>query len=74
MNRKRTKTNAINADILDIGLSIRAINVCRNNDINTVKDLTNTTREKFIKFKYAGKKTIMEIEEFFRDNGLDWKL
>ena len=58
--------------IVDCGLSVRTMNICIANDINTVGDLCKLRRTDWLKFRNSGKKTLIELDDLLHDNGLDW--
>ena len=67
------KTNSLNTEISDIGLSVRAMMVCYSNNITTVEELVNMTKNEFRSLKNVGAKSIQEIDEYFEKNNLNWK-
>ena len=72
-NRKRDPKADIKAKrIVDCDLSVRTMNICIANDINTVGDLCKLRRTDWLKFRNSGKKTLIELDDLLHDNGLDW--
>ena len=58
--------------IVDCDLSVRTMNICIANDINTIGDLCKLRRTDWMKFRNSGKKTLIELNYFLNYNGLDW--
>ena len=58
--------------IVDCDLSVRTMNICMRNGINTVGDLCKLRRTDWLKFRNSGKKTLIELNYFLNYNGLDW--
>jgi transcriptional regulator with XRE-family HTH domain len=58
--------------IVDCDLSVRTMNICIANDINTIGDLCKLRRTDWLKFRNSGKKTLIELDDLLHDNGLDW--
>ena len=58
--------------IVDCDLSVRTMNICIANDINTIGDLCKLRRTDWLKFRNSGKKTLIELNYFLNYNGLDW--
>ena len=58
--------------IEDCDLSVRTMNICIANDINTIGDLCKLRRTDWLKFRNSGKKTLIELNYFLNYNGLDW--
>ena len=62
----------LNQKIEDLPLSVRAINVLRCNDIETLRDLVKIERKDFLKYRNSGKKTCTELDDLLSDKGLTW--
>lgn len=58
--------------ISDCNLSIRVKNICRQNGLETVKDVCRLHKVDWFKLRNSGKKSLCEIDDFLKDNGLDW--
>lgn len=58
------------AKVKDLGFSKRLQNVFLYGDINTVYDIVRLTKEKLLKFRNLGQKSIKELEEFLNEYGL----
>ena len=69
---KIKKTLSVN--LKSFNLSARTINILDNADIETVADLARMKRTDFLKFRNAGKKSVDELEELLKDNGLTWNM
>ena len=62
----------LRTNILDIDdFSVRAKNVFRDNEIETLNDLLEFTEKDLYKFRNMGKKTIQEILYYIKINGLE---
>jgi excisionase family DNA binding protein len=57
--------------VIDCDFSVRALNVMRRLEIQTVGDLIKTKRIELLKCRNVGRKTLAEIEEFIETNGLE---
>lgn len=49
--------------LLDLGLSVRAYNCLRQNDVETVDELTKHTQWNLLSFRQLGKRTLTNIEK-----------
>lgn len=58
------------AKVKYLGFSKRLQNVFLYGDINTVYDIVRLTKEKLLKFRNLGQKSIKELEEFLNEYGL----
>lgn len=56
--------------VRELGLSVRAMNVLKLNDIVTILDIVKLTRVDLIKMHNAGRKTLFEIEDYLAQYGL----
>lgn len=54
-------------------LSVRTLNICKANGIETLGDLTKLYKTDWLKFRNSGKKSLIEIDELLEANGLSWK-
>lgn len=59
--------------ICECDLSVRTINCLRGMGIDTIGDLKTVRLSEIAKFRNVGRKTIAELEDFSRANGLDLK-
>ena len=59
--------------ICECDLSVRTINCLRGMGIDTIGDLKTVRLSEIAKFRNVGRKTIAELEDFGRANGLDLK-
>lgn len=59
--------------IEDLLISTRLANVCKDNRINRVRDLTRYTRQEFRELKNAGEKTTIEAENLLSKAGLQFR-
>ena len=64
------KKRLLETKIEDISLSGRAFNCLRNSDINTLGDLTNHSKSDIYKIRLMGRKTLTELENLLKSNGL----
>lgn len=65
--------------IVDTELSARVKNTCEKGNVwgdsvKTVYDLIRVGKKDFLKFRNCGKKSIDEIEDFFRKHNLSWEM
>lgn len=58
--------------IEDCVVSVRAMRICKRNDINTLGDLCKLHKTDWLKFRNGGKKSLIELDDLLHDNGLDW--
>ena len=58
--------------IEDCNLSVRTMNLCKANGIETLGDLCKLHRTDWLKFRNGGKKSLAELDDLLHDNGLDW--
>lgn len=89
-NLRNTKKNIIESfpkkiqkllqtKISDTILSARVKNICENGNIwgegvKTIEELIQLGSKNLLKYRNCGKKSIDEIDEFFKKNNLDWKM
>lgn len=82
LKEKESKLSALPEEIQNIlfkkmyefDISIRALNVCKHNDIETLTDLVKLHRNQFLKLRNAGTKTVNELEQFIVSKGLHWNM
>lgn len=65
--------------ISDTILSARVKNICEKGNVwgkgvKTLEELIRLGPKELLKFRNCGKKSFDEIEDFFKENGLDWKM
>lgn len=53
-------------------LSVRTLNICHSNGIETLGDLTKIHKTDWLKFRNGGKKSLTELDDLLKANGLDW--
>lgn len=53
-------------------LSVRTLNLCKANGIETLGDLTRLHKTDWLKFRNGGKKSLTELDELLTANGLTW--
>ena len=58
--------------LADCELSVRTINICAANDIDTLGDLCKLHKTDWLRFRNGGKKSLFELDDLLHDNGLDW--
>ena len=58
--------------LADCELSVRTINICAANDIDTLGDLCKLHKTDWLKFRNGGKKSLFELDDLLHDHGLDW--
>ena len=58
--------------LVDCELSVRTLNICHANGIETLGDLTKLHKTDWLKFRNGGKKSLIELDDLLHDNGLDW--
>lgn len=59
--------------IIDLNLSVRAINCLKCCNINTLGELVQYRKESFMKKRTVGKKTVTELDELLESLGLKWQ-
>ena len=75
MTQKEEKvTNSkLDRKIEDLDLSVRAYHCLKRANINTVGELTQKTEEEMMKFRNLGRKSLKELVQKLRNEGLDLK-
>ena len=58
--------------IEDCNVSVRTMNICKANGIDTLGDLTKLHKTDWLKFRNGGKMSLIELDDLLHDNGLDW--
>lgn len=64
----------LSKQIEDTTLSKRVKNICTAAGISTVQNLVGLTANDLLKRRNTGKKSIIEIEDFFKVKGLRWRM
>lgn len=59
--------------IADLDLSVRALNCLKALEVETLGDLCEYSEQDLLKFRNFGRKSITEIQELLRENGLSLK-
>lgn len=59
--------------LVECDLSIRALIVCKANDIETLRDLTQVSKDEFLRLRNCGKVTFTQVDDLLKSFGLDWK-
>jgi len=58
--------------LVDMGLSVRALNCLNMAEVETVADLVSFRKSELLKFRNFGKKSMTELEEFVKSKGLSF--
>ena len=58
--------------LVDLDLSVRALNCLKSSDLETHGDLVTIQRSALLKFRNFGKKSLNELEELVKSKGLDF--
>ena len=58
--------------LVDLDLSVRALNCLKSADLETLGDLVTIQRSALLKFRNFGKKSLNELEELVKSKGLDF--
>lgn len=58
--------------LVDCELSVRTLNICHANSIETLGDLTKLHKTDWLKYRNGGKKSLMELDDLLAANGLEW--
>ena len=67
---QKTIHSILDIPLNDLDLSVRAYNCCKENGIRTLGQLAELEAAAIIKFKNCGKKTLHELEELLKEQGL----
>lgn len=70
---EKTVSKELDKEIEKLGLSVRSRNCLHRAHINTVKDLTEKTRDDMMKVRNLGQKSLVEIEKKLEELGLSLK-
>lgn len=60
----------LNTKLVDMDLSVRALNCLKAADVDTLGDLVSFTKNDLLKFRNFGKKSLTELEELVRSKNL----
>ena len=58
--------------LVNCNLPVRVLNVTKAADIDTIGDLVQYSKFKMVKFRNFGKKSLMQLDEFIHEMGLEW--
>lgn len=58
--------------LVDCDLSVRTLNICHANGIETLGDLTKLHKTDWLKYRNGGKKSLIELDDLLAANGLEW--
>ena len=70
---KKEDGSILDKKLAHCGLSIRALCICKHNDIKTLRDLTNISRVEFLNFRNSGQRTLNELDCLLNQYNLNWK-
>lgn len=70
-NMKDVTPSILTQEIVDCGLSVRAINCCRFGEITTIGDLVAHTEYSLLTIRNMGKKTLNELKDYLSSVGLE---
>ena len=70
---KKEENPILDKKLVDCELSVRALVVCKYNEIETLRDLTNISRVEFLNFRNSGQKTLNELDCLLNQYNLNWK-
>lgn len=58
--------------LINCNLPVRVLNVTKAADIDTIGDLVQYSKFEMVKFRNFGKKSLMQLDEFIHEMGLEW--
>ena len=58
--------------LVNCNLPVRVLNVTQAADIDTIGDLVQYSKFEMVKFRNFGKKSLMQLDEFIHEMGLEW--
>ena len=58
--------------LVNCNLPVRVLNVTKEADIDTIGDLVQYSKLDMIKFRNFGKKSLMQLDDFIHEMGLEW--
>lgn len=70
--QESSQSELLDKKVEELPLSIRTKNICKANGLNTVRDICRIAKTDWLKFRNGGMKSMIEIHNFLKDNGLDW--
>ena len=68
------QSELLDKKIDDSSLSIRTKNICKANGLNTLRDICRIAKTDWLKFRNGGIKSMSEIDDFLKENGLTWRM
>ena len=70
---KKEDDHILDKKLVDCGLSVRALGVCKWNGIETLRGLTQISKVDFFKLRNCGKTTLAEVDDLLQKYNLNWK-
>lgn len=64
--------SAFSIRLVNCNLPVRVLNVTKAADIDTIGDLVQYSKFEMVKFRNFGKKSLMQLDEFIHEMGLEW--
>ena len=58
--------------ISECSLSVRALSICKMNDLEIVADICRLTPSEFLSLRNSGRRTFLDIDNFLKENNLEW--
>ena len=58
--------------LVDCDLSVRTLNICHANGIDTLGDLVKLHKTDWLKFRNSGHKSLTELDDLLTAHGLEW--
>ena len=65
-------TSLFSIRLVNCNLPVRVLNVTKAADIDTIGDLVQYSKLDMIKFRNFGKKSLMQLDDFIHEMGLEW--
>jgi hypothetical protein len=72
-HQKKEENPILDKKLVDCRLSVRALGVCKHNDIETLRGLTQISKVDFLKLRNCGKTTLAEVDDLLQKYNLNWK-
>jgi len=72
-NKRAAEGLGPRTDVVELDLSMRAMNVLENASVETVEQLTQMTPQDLLRTKYCGRRSLKEIQQALADHGLALK-
>jgi hypothetical protein len=66
------KKALLNQKVEELDLSVNTRNLLRANGIDTILDLCRLKKTDWLKFRNAGRKSLIELDDFLTDHNLTW--